>query len=58
MAREIRCRDLGFDCPGVIRAENDEVLLKKVAEHARQAHGTVEVTPEMAAKVRAAIREV
>ncbi len=58
MAREVRCRDLGFDCPGVVKAENDQALLEQVAEHAREAHGIAEVGPEMVAKVKAAIREV
>ncbi len=57
MAKVLHCRDVGFDCDGVIRAETEEELLKQVAEHAKTAHNLKEVTPEIVEKVRAAIRE-
>ena len=54
----LRCRDVGVDCDGVIRAETEEELMGKVAEHAKTAHGITEISPELAAKVKAAIQEV
>jgi predicted small metal-binding protein len=51
----IRCRDVGFDCPGVVRAETRDALMQQVAGHARDAHG-LEVTPELAAKVAGLVR--
>ena len=54
--KAVHCRDLGFDCDGVVRASTDEAVLQGVAEHAREAHD-VEVTPEIAEQARAAIRE-
>ena len=56
MSKVIRCRDVGFDCEGVIRAETEDQAMKQAAEHARTAHG-VEVTPEVAAKVRSVMRD-
>ncbi|HVL34332.1 MAG TPA: DUF1059 domain-containing protein [Burkholderiales bacterium] len=53
---ELRCKDVGFDCPGVVRAQTTDEVLKQAAQHARQAHNT-EVTPELAAKVKDVIRE-
>ncbi|MFB0536510.1 MAG: DUF1059 domain-containing protein [Anaerolineae bacterium] len=57
MAKVLRCRDVGFDCDGVIRAETEEEILKKAAEHAQTAHNLKEITEEVVEKVRAAIRD-
>jgi predicted small metal-binding protein len=56
MSKVIKCRDVGFDCEGVIRAETEEQAMQQAAEHARTAHG-VEVTPEVAKQVRAVMRD-
>lgn len=53
---ELKCKDVGFDCPGVVRAETKDEVLKQAAAHAKQAHDT-EVTPELAQKVSSLIRE-
>jgi predicted small metal-binding protein len=53
----VNCRDVGFDCDGVIKAENEEQLMKQVAEHAGDVHNVTEVTPELVEKVRAAVYE-
>jgi predicted small metal-binding protein len=50
------CRDVGFDCEGVVRAESEEELLRQVAEHAQTVHD-VEVTPELVEKVKSLIRD-
>lgn len=55
MSKVVRCRDLGFDCEGVVRAETEEEAMRQVAEHARTVHG-VEVTPEVAEQVRSVMR--
>ena len=57
MAKVLRCRDVGFDCDGVIRAETEEEIFKQVAEHAQTAHNLTEITKEVVEKVRAAIRD-
>ena len=57
MARRMSCRDVGPDCDFVARGETDEEVMGQVAEHARAAHGMDEVPPEVAEKVRAAIRD-
>ncbi len=56
MAKVLRCRDVGFDCDGVIRAETEEEILKKAAEHAQTVHNLKELSEEVVEKVRAAIR--
>lgn len=52
----LRCRDVGFDCPGVIKAESEEQVLQMAAQHASQVH-QVQVTPEMAEQIKTLIRE-
>lgn len=39
MAREIHCRDVGFDCDATVVAESDDEIVAQVAEHARTVHG-------------------
>lgn len=57
MAKVLRCRDVGFDCDGVIRAETEEKILKKAAEHVQTVHNLKEISEEVVEKVRAAIRD-
>lgn len=52
---ELRCRDVGFDCPDVVRGATKEDVLKQAAEHAAEVHST-RVTPALAEKVSALIR--
>lgn len=58
MAKELRCRDVGLDCEFETRGESEEEVLRQAAAHARSAHQITEMTPELASKVRAAIRTV
>ncbi len=57
MAKVLRCRDIGLDCDFEIRAETEEEILKKAAEHAQTTHNMKEITEEIVEKVRAAIRD-
>ena len=57
MALIVRCRDMGFDCDGVVRAETEESLLQQVAEHAKSVHGLKKVTDEIVEKVKSVIHE-
>ena len=54
--KELKCRDAGFDCDAVVRADSEAEVMEQVAEHARTAHG-VEVEGETAEKVRSLIHE-
>ena len=58
MAKSIKCCDVGVACDFEARAENEAELMKKVAEHARTAHGFKDIPPELVAKVQAAIKDV
>lgn len=55
-AKHIACAEIVPDCPFTASASTEEELLKKVVAHAAHDHGITEVTPELAAKVRSAIK--
>ena len=57
MAKEIRCDDVVPGCGFTTQGASEDDVLAKVADHARVAHGVREVTPELLAKVKAAVRE-
>jgi predicted small metal-binding protein len=52
----LRCKDVGFDCPGVVTGATREEVLTQAAAHAGEVHGT-QITPALAAQVAALIRE-
>jgi len=57
MGKVLRCRDVGFDCPGVIKANTEQEVLKLAAEHAKTVHNLKEVTPEIVSKIKSVIKE-
>ncbi len=56
MAKVLQCGDLMAGCPHVIKAATEEEVLHKAAKHAQEAHNIKEITPDLAAKVKKAIR--
>ncbi len=52
MTKVVNCRDLGFDCDGVVRADTEEEAIQMVAQHAKDVHGMDEVPPEVVVKVK------
>jgi len=52
MAKVVRCRDVGFDCDGVVRAETEEEALKQVSAHAKAVRHIQTVPPEAVDKVK------
>ncbi len=57
MEKVIRCRDVGFDCNGVIKAKTEAEALTLAADHAKLVHGVKEITPEIVAKIKSVMRE-
>lgn len=57
MTKTVRCRDLGFDCDGVVRAPTEQDALQEVADHARQVHGVDPVPPQVVQRVREVMRD-
>ena len=52
----IACAEIVPDCPFTASALTEEELLRLVAAHADHDHGIKDVSPELAAKVRSAIK--
>lgn len=57
MAKVIHCKDVGFECEGVVKADSEEEVLKMAAEHAKKVHGVSQLTDEMVQKVKSIIRD-
>jgi predicted small metal-binding protein len=57
MSKVVSCREVGVDCDFEARGETEQEILQKCAEHAKSAHGMDEIPPDLAAKVRAAMRD-
>jgi predicted small metal-binding protein len=55
-AKRIACAEIVPDCPFTATAATEEELLQRVAAHAEHDHGITEITPELVAKVKAAIK--
>lgn len=55
MTYVVHCRDVGYDCDGVVRAKTQAELLQQVAAHAQSAHGLQAVTPALVEKVKSVI---
>ena len=53
----VHCRDVGFDCDGLVKAETEDDLLQQVAKHAQSVHGLEMFTDEIIAKVKSVVRE-
>lgn len=54
--KELKCRDVGFDCDAVVRGETEDDVMAQAGPHAKEAHG-VDVTPDMAGQIRSLVRD-
>ena len=57
MAKQLSCGDLMPGCKAVVEGKDEAEVMAKAAEHAKATHGLREITPELAGKVRSAIKE-
>ncbi|MBT8333077.1 MAG: DUF1059 domain-containing protein [Desulfobacterales bacterium] len=57
MSLIVHCKDVGFDCDGIVVAETEDDLLQQVAHHAQSLHGAETMTDEIIAKVKSVIRK-
>jgi predicted small metal-binding protein len=57
MSKHIACDDIVSGCGFTASAPSEDELLQKVTRHAECDHGVKEVTPELAARVKAAIED-
>ena len=57
MEKVIHCRDLGYDCDGIIRAHTEKETIEMAILHAERLHGLEHTTPEVIMKMKSAIQE-
>ena len=57
MKKVIRCKDVGFDCEGVIIANTENEALEKAAEHAKKVHGLEVISSEIVEKIKVVMTE-
>ncbi len=55
-AKIITCAEIFPECSFTASAATEEELVQKVAAHAAHIHGITEITPELAERVKAAIK--
>ena len=55
--KELRCRDAGFDCEGVVRGDDDQDVMSQATEHLREVHGITEVDEDTGQRLRSLIHE-
>jgi predicted small metal-binding protein len=55
-SKNIACGDIVPGCTFTATAATEEELIAQVAAHAAHDHGVTDITPELAAQVKAAIR--
>jgi len=58
MTKSISCADVGADCSWSTTAETEEGIMNRVAQHAKEDHLGLEVTPELVAKIKSSIKEI
>ena len=58
MTKSISCADAGADCAWSTTAETEDEIMEKVAQHAKEEHQGMEVTPELVAKIKSHIKEI
>jgi predicted small metal-binding protein len=57
MGKKFLCRDVGMDCPFEAHAGTEEELMQKIMKHGKEAHDLTEIPPELAEKVKQAIKD-
>jgi len=58
MAKQLACGDVVPGCLWVAKGTTEAELMEQVARHASEAHGVSEITPDLLAKVKSAVRDV
>jgi len=57
ITKVLRCSDLMHGCDYVARADSEDELMQKAAQHGREKHGMQRVPPEVAQKIKSKIRD-
>lgn len=57
MSKQLKCGDLMPGCTRVIEGKDEADVMAKAAEHAKADHNVTTVSPDLADKIRRAIRD-
>ena len=57
MEKSLACGDLVPGCKAVLSGKDEVEVMQRAAAHAKKAHNMETVSPEMAAKAKAAIKD-
>ncbi len=57
MGKTLACKDVGVNCDFVIKGKDEADVLRQAAAHAQGCHHNVQMTPDVQAKIRAAIKD-
>ena len=58
MAKSLSCKDAGSDCGWSATAETEEKLMAITEEHVKEFHKDLQVTPELAEKLKKLMKNV
>ena len=53
----LKCRDVGVNCDFEAKGKDEADILRQAAEHAKGCHQGVQMTPQLQAKIKAAIKD-
>lgn len=56
--KSLQCKDVGMNCEWKTQGQTEDEILKKASEHAKTVHKMDPVPPDVAKRVRGAIRDV
>ena len=57
MTKTLNCSDVMPGCPTVIEGRDENEVMARAAEHARDGHGVQQMPPDVGRKAQAAIRD-
>jgi predicted small metal-binding protein len=57
MAKVLRCGDLMAGCKAVVEGKDVDEVMTRAVEHAKRDHGMTTIPADVAAKVKAAIKD-
>jgi len=58
MTKSLRCADADVDCEWSATADTEEDLMAKATEHVKEFHKDMQVTPELAEKIKSLMKDV
>lgn len=58
MTKSLSCADAGADCGWSATADTEEDLMAKATEHVKEFHKDLQVSPELAEKIKSLIKDV